>query len=89
MHIEIIQNDGDLKRERWIFYLCIGISAQLFLDSYVFETRISRGNWKGRNWYYRIDKRNNTIDCPVVPQDIITAAKSKIHLAINELEITY
>lgn len=91
MRTEVIQNIGDLRRERWVFDLSIGISRDtLYLDHYAFETKESNRHrkWQTQTHWDRLMRRENNVDKPPLPQDIIKRAKEDLIFKIAQLEVT-
>ena len=71
MKTEVVKMSGDLRRERWGFWLD-GDIDHLYLSYYVFETRESRRHgWKKQTQWTRLDTRSNTIDVPPKSSEVI------------------
>jgi len=91
MKKEIIIPYGGLEREVWNFSLHVGgTSAAIYLESYSFQTRISKQHkWiKQTNWG-RLDKRDNNIDNPPRASGIEAEAKDYFQSQVGELPIVY
>ena len=86
----IVDSEDNLSRKVWNFYSTdqLGGSGSILfvLDSYRFETRDDlEAEFKlrfGNPHWNRIDKRENTIAKPRVPQDVVDCAREDIQSRI-------
>jgi len=89
--IEIIRNNGDLKRERWVFnFIADWNYTVISLNTFVFETRDSkRHKWKYQSRYERSDTRIpiSNIPKPNIPLNIQEEVKDRICFNVRELNI--
>jgi len=91
MQTEIVRNNGDLKREVWVFTLYVSFSSpQIYFDSYSFQTKETnrQRKWVKQTHWERLDKWNNNIDSPPLPSDVENEARSRFQEAILVIPIT-
>ena len=88
MRIEIIELNGDLKREVWEYYLHTDFENRINLESYSFQERATkRHGWKPQSWWQSLDKRQNTMDKPVTPLRIEVQVKQRCKDFIDAIPI--
>lgn len=94
MNVEVVRYTGGLRdglqRERWTFYLDFSYGGnRLVFISFEIETRESMRarKWKRQHIWSGRASRDNTIDRPEVPADIIAEVKDKICQAVNAVEV--
>ncbi len=76
--VEIIRANGDLKREVWGFAINIGYTnSSIYFDDYSFQTKESkRHHWKRQTHWTRLMRRDNNIDNPPLPPDVVSEMQS-------------
>lgn len=90
MKCEIIEPDGDLKREVWTFILSVDYGrACIYLENYAFQTRdsIRRRKWESQTHWGRHFRRENNIDNPPLPPSIESQMRSHYQEYIMSLSI--
>lgn len=83
MYIEIIRRENELSRQVWRFTIDISYSGScIYFDYYHIETRrTSRCNWVISKSWTRLERRYNTIQEPILPDDV--KAEALQHFANN------
>lgn len=81
MQIEIIRQETEVERQRWLFYFEASSSPTLRLNYYSRETRQSKRHRNYTGDYYAMhEPRNSKIrvgDVPI-PDDVVQECKGKI-----------
>lgn len=88
--IEVIRPDGDLRREVWRFSLSVSYASPcIYFDGYSFQTKETtrHKNWIKQTHWERLDKRNNNIGEPSIPQDVETEMRTRYQQTILTLPI--
>lgn len=68
MTIKFTDNETDLSREYWTFYL---IDNKLVLSSFGVETRATkRHSWKVTSRYHRLEKQYSSLGVPEITQRV-------------------
>ncbi len=84
MYEEVILKISDLQRERWVFDLEVAYSVHLYFDSFVYETReTTRQKWVIKGCWYRLNQRQCTTTCPIIPLNVQAEVKKRFadHIA--------
>ncbi|KKL91937.1 hypothetical protein LCGC14_1889710 [marine sediment metagenome] len=91
MRIEIVREIGDLRREIWSFCLIVDFSGRgkIYFDSWAFQSKESkRHKWKTQSHWTRLMRRDNTVDNPPLPGDVVVELREMLSDKVNTLEIT-
>ena len=89
MDIKCIEEIDSLNRIYYEFY--IYQEKEIWLNEYKIQYRESnRHKWKNNYRYWRMDKRNSTIEREdvYIPTEIMVDLKKQLYKHIDELEIT-
>jgi hypothetical protein len=91
-NIEIIENEGELKRKVWNFSVSIDYGrCCIYFDSYIVYTRrTKRCNWiktHDEPRWVRTDHRDNNIPCPEIPVNIKQELEQRLIDLVSELPI--
>lgn len=93
MKIEIIRQNGDLKREVWEFALHVDYSnrASIYLQFYAFQTKETARHrkWVSQTHWQRYDKRQNNIDFPPIPLDVDKEVHERYKQFIDTVNIEH
>jgi hypothetical protein len=90
MRTDVIQFDGDLKREVWTFDLETSHKIELRLMYYSFGTRLSTRHkkWIDQNHWDRLMQRDNTMTTPPYSSEVVAKAKQYFIEQIKIAEVT-
>jgi len=90
VRIEVVRNNGDLKRERWTFFLHIDYSRSvIWFERYVLEERATNHRiWQNKGLWDKIDEYHSTVQDPPLPADIEAEARQRFAEAVAKLPIT-
>lgn len=91
MNVEIVRQNGALKREVWSFSIYISYADSCIrFDAYSFQTRETTRHrkWKKQTHWTRLMSRGNNIDNPPLPSDVKTEVYSRYQEYITTLPIT-
>jgi hypothetical protein len=88
-NIELIENDGDLKRTVWQFSLSGDVAGwRIYFNKYLEQVRATKRHRFCSQFHYdRYNKINNNLMCPEIPIHIKNELKTKLIEMVNELEI--
>ncbi len=92
MRIEVVRNDGDLKREVWQFFLNIDYGRSVIrFERYALEERATKRRiWQNKGLWDKIDLRlyHSTVQNPPLPADVEAEARQRFAEAVAKLPIT-
>lgn len=90
MNCEVIRIISETEREVWHFHLSASYGTRnLYFDSFSVESKQPKQRiWRTMLHWEHLDKRNNTISEPLLPDDVVKEAKTLIKNQIDLLVVT-
>lgn len=89
MNKEVIRNSGDLNREVWVFSLSVDTRSTLYFDRYSLQTKeTKRHKWNVQIYWDRLNRRDNNVSDPPLPDWAIGRAKLYFKFVIDGLPVT-
>jgi hypothetical protein len=88
MYVRVENLNTGLTREIWEFSLMLdSLKFTIYFDAFYYQTRKSTKHriWKNQSRWERLNHRENNIERPIIPAEIIEKAKQ---MYINNLQKT-
>lgn len=90
MNIDIIRNHGNLEREEWRFTFSDEYSKptiRFYYFSFQTKETTRKRKWVNQNHWDKYYERNNTMERPNVPEEIVADVKEQIKLNIDKAQL--